>query len=261
MKRKLTLALSLVGVLLVGLCAGCAPSGEGGSAVQAEYNWRCADFYTEGSDTGLVVERFCDLVNGLSKGRIDLKYYGSGVLGGYEETLDACSRGEIEFCMISPYSSYHELQNLKGMPFAGTTFEKADQLFFGDGIVNQVIKDSWLELGVKQVMTIDGGMFCYCTKDAPILTPADFGTDKIRVPPADVYIRVFERLAPTAVGQVLPWGEYYSSLERGVVDGGPAFMNTYEPMKFFEVAPYFTDINQNYNFDNVLMNNDLFEGL
>jgi len=262
MKTRALLALTLLGAMMAGVLIGCAPSG-GDSAVQthAEYEWRFADFYTEGSDAGLVCERFCDLVNGMSDGRIHIEYYGSGVLGSYEEVLDACSRGELEFCMVSPYSSYHELQNLKGIPFAGTTFEKADQLFFGDGIIRQIINDSWNELGVEHMFTIDGGMYCYCQKDGPIVSPSDMAGKKYRVPPADVYVEVFSRIAPDAVGQTLPWAEYYSALERGVVDGGPAFMNTYEPMKFYEVAPYYTDVNQNYNFDDVLMNKDLYDSL
>jgi len=261
------LLLFLVSLTLVGTLSAvaCAPSGgagdDGDGAVAVEYEWRCADFYTEGSDAGLTVERFCDILNGLSGGRINVDYYGSGVLGSYEETFDACSRGELEFCMISPYSSYHELLNLKGMPFAGTTFDKADQIFMGDGIVRQMVNDAWNELGLEHMLTIDGGFYCYCQKDAPIVSPADMAGKKYRVPPADVYVEVFERAAPDAVGQVLPWAEYYSALERGVVDGGPAFMNSYEPMKFVEVAPYYTDVNQNYNFDDVLMNKELYDSL
>jgi len=259
--------LLLAATLLAGLTAfsGCAAGGageEGGAApAKAEYEWRCADFYTQGCDAGLCVERFCDLINGISGGRINVKYYGSGVLGSYQETLDACSRGELEFCMISPYSSYHELQNLKGMPFAGTSNDKIDKLFFGDALIRRMMNDSWEEMGVKHMLTIDGGMFCYCCEDHPLITPEDFAGLKFRVPPADVYVKIFERIAPDAVGVVLPWSEYYSSLERGVVDGGPSFMNTYESMKFFEVSPYYTDINQNYNFDDVLMNLELFESL
>lgn len=254
----LLIALTLVGTLAT---IGCASSGGGDGTVAVEYEWRLADFYTEGSDAGLVSERFCDLVNGMSDGRIHVEYYGSGVLGSYEETLDACSRGELEFCMISPYSSYHELQDLKGIPFAGTTFQKVDQLFFGDGIIRKMINDSWNELGVEQMFTIDGGFYSYCQKSGPIVSPSDMSGNKYRVPPAAVYVEVFSRVAPDAVGQTLPWAEYYSALERGVVDGGPAFMNTYEPMKFYEVAPYYTDVNQNYNFDDVIMNKKLYDSL
>ncbi len=260
MKKHRLLLLVLTAVITISLAASCAPSSEGG-ATKAEYEWRLADFYTQGSTAGLVSERFCDILNGISGGRIHVTYYGSGVLGSYEETLDACSRGELEFAMISPYSSYHELHNLKGIPFAGTTPDRVDQLFFGDGIIRQIINDSWQELGVTHMFSIDGGFYSWVHTKKPLVAPSDFGTDKYRVPPAEIYTKVFEKIAPNAVGQVIPWGEYYSALERGVVDGGPGFMNTYESMKFYEVAPYYTDVNQNFNFDDVVMNKKLYDSL
>lgn len=265
-KHRLLLVV-LTAVIAISLAVSCAPAGEGttpggeDTPSKAQYEWRLADFYTTGSTAGLVSERFCDIVNGLSRGRIHVAYYGSGVLGSYEETMDACSRGELEFAMISPYSSYHELQDLKGIPFAGTTFERVDQLFFGDGIIRQIINYSWTQIGAQHMFPIDGAFYSWVHSKRALVSPSDFGTDKYRVPPAEIYTKAFERIAPNAVGQVIPWGEYYSALERGVVDGGPAFMNTYESMKFYEVAPYYTDVNQNFNFDEVVMNKKLYDSL
>jgi C4-dicarboxylate-binding protein DctP len=187
------------------------------------------------------------------------------VLGGYEETFDACSRGELEFAMVSPYSSYQELLGIKGIPFAGSTYEKVDQLFFGEGLIRKVIDDGWEKVGVHQVEVIEGAMQCWTCTDHPFITPEDMAGLKFRVPPAEVYVEVFKRitdgLSPAAVAQEMPWGEFYSALERGVVDAGHGYMNTYESMKFYEVAPYYTDINTNYNFDSVIMNLELYNSL
>jgi len=232
---------------------------------KAEYEWRIADFYVEGCDAALGVEYFGFLLEGLSDGRINVEYYPSGVLGGYEETFDACRLGELEFAMVSPYSSYQELLGIKGIPFAGSTYDKVDQLFFGPGIIRTVIDDGWERVGVRQVEIIEGSMQCWICTEHPFFTPDDMAGLKFRVPPAKVYEEVFRRitegLTPAAVAQVMPWSEFYSALERGVVDAGHGYMNTYESMKFYEVAPYWTDINTNYNFDSVIMNLDLYNSL
>ncbi|MBA7647960.1 Solute-binding protein [subsurface metagenome] len=232
---------------------------------KAEYEWRIADFYVEGCDAALCVEYFGHLLSGMSDGRIDAKYYPSGALGGYEETFDACSIGELEFAMVSPYSSYQELLGIKGLPFAGSTYAKADELFFGEGLIRKVIDDGWEKVGVKHIFAVEGSMHCRICVKHPLVTPEDFAGLKFRVPPAKVYEEIFKRITkgitPSAVGQVMPWGEYYSALERGVVDGGINSMNVYESMRFFEVAPYWTDINTNYNFDSVIMNLDLYNSL
>jgi len=249
-------------------CAGPAPSPTPTpvpTPAKAEYEWRIADFYVEGCDAALCVEYFGYLLEGLSDGRIDVKYYPSGVLGGYEETFDACSLGELEFAMVSPYSSYQELLGIKGIPYAGSTFDKVDQLFYGPGLIRKVIDDGWEKVGVRQVEIVEGAMQCFICTEHPLVTPDDFAGLKFRVPPAKVYEEVFRRitegLRPAAVAQVMPWGEFYSALERGVVDGGHGYMNTYESMKFYEVAPYWTDQNNNYNFDSVIMNLELYNSL
>ena len=79
MKRVL---LALVAIVVIGVMAfsGCAPEAAPGeeappeAAPTAEYEWRIADFYTEGCDAALGVEYFGHLLNGMSGGRIHAKY-------------------------------------------------------------------------------------------------------------------------------------------------------------------------------------------
>jgi len=257
-------ALALASSLLAGGCAA-TPSGgssdDGGGAVEAEYEWRVSNFLTEAGVGARSINHFCDVLNGLSDGRVHAKYYGSAALGDSEENFDAIQAGELEIGVISPYSGFHELQNVKGLPFAGSTFEKADKLFYGDGLIRYIIDYSWDLCGMKSLGYIENSHMVYINNVRPILTPDDFEGLKIRVPPSDVYVKTFERMAPKGIGETIPWTETYTSLERGVVDGTVNYISVYQAAKFNEVAKYYTDINQMYNWDNLLMNKDLYESL
>jgi TRAP-type C4-dicarboxylate transport system substrate-binding protein len=247
------------------ICGCAAPAQEGPEAeapAKAEYRWRSGDFFPTQSSVGYrAIETFAAVSEQLSKGNIDITIRTGGVLGGSEELVDSVSRGELEFCSASPYSGFHELQNLKGIPFAGSTWEDYDALFYGDGIIREMIADSWEAIGCKFLMRLSYGPMCYCNNVRSIETPEDFDGLKIRMPPSDVYVKTFERMAPGGIGQVIAWSEVYSSLERGVVDGTPMYMHTYRDQKFYEVAPYFTDINQCYIWDDYLINLDLWNSL
>ncbi|MBN1855587.1 MAG: TRAP transporter substrate-binding protein [Dehalococcoidia bacterium] len=260
----LFISLTLAGVAILSGCTA-APAGSGddggGATVEAEYQWRVSNFLGEAGVGSRSIRHFCDVLYGISDGRVDAKYYGSAALGDSEENFDAVQAGELEIGVISPYSGFHELQNVKGLPFAGSTWEAVDTLFYGDGLIRQIIDHSWDLCGMKCLGYIENSHMVYINKVRPILTPDDFDGLKIRVPPSDVYVKTFERMAPKGIGETIPWTETYTSLERGVVDGTVNYISVYEASKFNEVAKFYTDINQMYNWDNLLINKELYESL
>ena len=267
MRRKVSVMTGLAALALATVAmpcmVGCAETEPttGPGAAEVEYEWRSGDFFAPVSVGSKTVETFCALVNHMSEGRMQIGVNTGGVLGGSEELVDSVSRGELELCTASPYSGFHELQNLKGIPFAGATWEAYDALFYGEGLIRQMLNDSWEEIGLKHLCTLEYGPMCYCNSVGPIVTPDDFDGLKIRIPPSDVYVKSFQNMAPGGMGEIIPWSEVYSAIERGVVDGSPMYMHSYRDSKFFEVAKYFTDVNQCYIWDAYLINLELWDSL
>jgi TRAP-type C4-dicarboxylate transport system substrate-binding protein len=261
--------LVVLAVLMVGLLAptACAPStpGEegaqgGGTASKAEYEWQYGSFATVGSPAERTSETFCALLNGMSGGRIHIAYNPSAVLGGSEENFDAISTGSLSCGEISPYSGFSMLQNIKGIPYAGSSWEDYDALYYGDGIVNRIIKDSWLANGMVSLFNTEVGPLCYCNSKKPLVTPDDFAGLKFRIPPSDVYVKTFQRMCPKGIGEAIAWGEVFTSLERGVIDGSTMYMGFYVA-QYWEVSKYFTTVNQAYIFDCACINKELFDSL
>lgn len=286
--RKVLLGLVGIVVTVSILFAGCAPAAApspGGAdcseyekqiddlekelaeakkaapAAEAEYEWKFGCFFPPDAFIAQCNQNFVHLVNGMSGGRIHVEYCGMGILGDNEENLDSISRGELELGIVSPYSGFHELQNVKGLPFAGSRYDTVDKLFYGDSVLKQIVDDSWEYIGCKALASVEDGILFYINNTRPLVTPDDFAGLKFRIPPSDVYVKTFERMCPEGIGEPIPWGEYYTSLERGVVDGGVCFHGVYEAYKFNEVAKYATDVNQMYNWNNTLINLDLWNSL
>ena len=227
----------------------------------AEYEWQCSAHLPPNDPRSIPVEHFCNMIHGATDGRINVKYYGAGMLGDMEETYDAVSSGEMAMGFCSPYSSFHELLNIKGLPFAGSTPESADKLFYNGGVLDVILDHGWELTGCKSLATTENGWMAYTTDARPLVTPDDFSGLKVRVPPSDVYVNTFKNMCPDALGEAIPWSEIYVSLERGVIDGTCTYIGSYMSEKHCEVCRYYTDVNQMYNRDDIIMNLDLYESL
>jgi tripartite ATP-independent transporter DctP family solute receptor len=81
----------------------------------------------------------------------------------------------------------------------------------------------WWELGFRNMTT----------KDKPIRTPDDLKGLKMRVQEAKVWLGLMRALG--AIPTPIPFGELYSALQQGVVDGQENPIVTITSMKFYEV--------------------------
>ncbi len=91
--------------------------------------------------------------------------------------------------------------------------------------------------GIKVVSWIDSGARSLFTQK-PVRTPEDMKGMKIRVMASPVMINTMKALG--ANGVPVAWGELYSALQTGVVDGAENNPPSVFSMKFYEVSKYFT---------------------
>lgn len=186
---------------------------------------------------GTGVERFAKRVKEASGGTIEIKLYPKNTLIPALAVFDAASRGEIDAFHSGPY--YWKGKNsafslFSGVPF-GFTFEEINSwMIHGNGL------KMWRELysrynlypmlgGNTNVQM--GGWF-----RKPIEKLSDMQGLKMRIP--GLGGEVFSKMGVNPI--LLPAGEIYTSLERGVIDAtewvGPALDIK---MGFYKVAPYY----------------------
>jgi TRAP-type C4-dicarboxylate transport system substrate-binding protein len=97
------------------------------------------------------------------------------------------------------------------------------------------------------------------TVKKPVSSLKDLEGLKIRVPEDKVLIRTFQlvKAAPT----VIPWGEVYTSLQTGVVEGMEATTPVIYTMKFFEVSNYLAETNHQHSVVGFLISEKVFQSL
>jgi TRAP-type C4-dicarboxylate transport system substrate-binding protein len=84
----------------------------------------------------------------------------------------------------------------------------------------------------------DAGSRSFYTKERPVNTPADLKGMKIRVMKSITAVSMVKALggSPTPI----PWGELYTSLQQGVVDGAENNPPSFHLSRHYEVCKYFS---------------------
>ena len=186
---------------------------------------------------GTGVEQFAQRVKDVSGGSLEIKLYPKNTLVPALAVFDAASSGQIDAIHSGPY--YWKGKNsafslYSGIPFGFTAEEINSWMLYGGGM------DLWREQYAKyNLHPFMGGntniqMGGWYRK--PIESLADMQGLKMRIP--GLAGEVFAKMGVNPI--LLPAGDIYTSLERGVIDAtewvGPALDIK---MGFYKVAPYY----------------------
>ena len=186
---------------------------------------------------GTGVEKFAQRIKEISGNSLEIKIYAKNVLVPALAVFDACSSGEIDAFHSGPY--YWKGKNsafslYSGIPFGFTAEEVNSWMLFGGGLKlwrEQYAKYNLYPLLGGNTNIQMGGWF-----RKPINSLADMQGLKMRIP--GLGGEVFAKMGVNPI--LLPAGEIYTSLERGVIDAtewvGPALDIK---MGFYKVAPYY----------------------
>jgi TRAP-type mannitol/chloroaromatic compound transport system substrate-binding protein len=186
---------------------------------------------------GTGVDRFAERVGQISGGQLSIKLFPKNTLVPALAVFDAASSGQIDGFHSGPY--YWKGKNsafslFSGFPFGMTAEEINGWLAFGGGM------ELWRELyGRYNLYPFAGGntniqMGGWFRK--PITSLEDMNGLKMRIP--GLGGEVMSKLGVNPV--LLPAGEIYTSLERGVIDA-TEWVGPYLDLKmgFYKVAPYY----------------------
>jgi len=186
---------------------------------------------------GTGVESFTKRVKDVSGGSLEIKLYPKNTLVPALAVFDAASSGQIDAFHSGPY--YWKGKNsafslYSGIPFGFTAEEINSWMLFGDGM--ELWREQYAKYNLHPFMGGNtniqmGGWF-----RKPINSLADMQGLKMRIP--GLGGEVFSKMGVNPI--LLPAGEIYTSLERGVIDAtewvGPALDIK---MGFYKVAPYY----------------------
>ena len=245
MKKLLALSLALALTLSLMACGKKdEPSNPGSndsndpSTSAPEYTIRYSHGNSEGSLVYMVAEYFADTLEEKTNGRIKVDVYPSGQLSsGDDEAMTNLMSGAYEMSPAAPSA----LAKYSNMP----EYNILDFPYMFDGVdeSQKVIQsDMWKDLdakfekttGVRPLVWYSTGSNAVGNSKHAITTPDDFKGLKLRVSNDPVMNGMVEGLGANPT--VVSFGELYSALQTGVVDGAEQPIANYKSNAFPEVA-------------------------
>lgn len=181
-------------------------------------------------------EKFAEEVEELSDGKLKIEIYGDSALGADKDLLEGLKIGTADIWAggAGVLSGASDTANIFTVPFLFDTQEHFDKVY--DGEVGQEISDKIAEESGYKVISYWTRGARWLTVDEEVHTPEDMAGLKIRVPDSPVFVKSFEQLgaAPTPMA----FGEVFTSLQQGVIDGQENPLSLIYNSKFNEVVDY-----------------------
>ena len=205
------------------------------------------------------MEKFKELVEAKSEGKITVRLYPGGVLGGDLQTLSALQGGTVEMTIMNAglLAGVDKDFALADLPFTYDTPEQADAVMdgpFGAALISQLPDYGLAGLGFWEL-----GFRQLTNSRRTVATVDDIAGLKIRVVQQPVMIDLFNALGANAVP--MPYPEVYTALETGAIDGQENPFPNILASKLYEVQDYLTITNHVYNPMVVLISGKLWTSL
>ncbi len=179
-----------------------------------------------------------DRVHELSGGLMKIDIYPSEQLGTERECLELLQIGSLAMTKVSSavLEGFAPQFRVFGLPYL---YRDDDHRFSVlEGQIGQELLVSLEPYRIRGLCFYDAGYRSFYTINRPIRTPADLNGLKIRVQESPMAIQMVNIMGGAATP--VSWGELYTALQQGVVDGAennpPSFYTSYH----FEVARYFS---------------------
>jgi tripartite ATP-independent transporter DctP family solute receptor len=233
-----------------GLAMLAATTAMATGAMACEITLRSSDTHPEGYPTVAAVEYMGDLLEERSGGRLCIEVYHSAQLGQESDTIEQTQLGVIDMNRVSlgPFNNIIEETKVFSLPFI---FRSTDHMHrVVDGEIGDEILAEFENHNLVGLAYFDSGSRSFYNKQRPIRSIADMQGLSIRVMQSDVFVDMVDALGGNATP--MPYGEVYSSIQTGVIDGAENNWPSFESSGHYEVAGYYT-LNQHLIVPEVLV--------
>jgi len=189
-------------------------------------------------------QKFADLVAEKSGGTINVEVYPSSQLGNQRDLVEGLTLGTLDLTMTSTavLGNFHPQIAVFDLPFI---FRDREHAFEALDTVGMEIAKDLEEKGMKVLAFYENGVRNMTNNIRPIRVPEDMKGLKIRVMEQPIYIAMMKALGanPTPMA----FGELFTALQKGVVDGQENPAAHIYTKRFFEVQKYISLTEHTYS--------------
>ena len=181
---------------------------------------------------------FNDKLTEVSGGELTIEIYPSGQLGSERDLIELMQIGSLAMAQVSvgPVESFVPEMQIFSLPYV---FDDADHFW---RVINSDLGEklllSPLKVDLRGLAFFDAGSRSFYTCPKPIDNPDDLAGMKIRVMKSQSAVSLMRELGASATP--ISFGELYTALQQGVVDGAENSPITYYKARHYEICKNFT---------------------
>ncbi|AVO54007.1 TRAP transporter substrate-binding protein [Ectopseudomonas mendocina] len=228
----------------------------------AEYNARTIKFAAtspKGTPPAIGMELFAEKVAERSGGKIKVRTFPNGVLGGDVQVLSSLQGGVVEMMTWNAGLMLNHITDfgILDFPFLYTDTAKVDAML--DGEVGKMLTDQLPQHDLVGLAFWELGVRNLTNNKRPVEKMEDIAGLKVRAQQSPLFLDVWSALGANPTP--LPFTEVHTALETGTVDGQENPAALILASKFNEVQKYLSLTHHNYNPQIVLIGKGFWDKL
>ncbi len=195
----------------------------------------------------------------MSSGRMRVKIYPAGQLGGERTLLELIQIGTIDIAKVTTARLENIVPAMRVYSLPYLFRDKEHYVNVLDSDVGKELMHEGAEHNLLGIAYYDAGSRSFYTKAQPVHSPADLAGLKIRVIESVEAMRLMRTLngAPTPI----PFGELYTAFQGGIVDGAENNPPSFYTSRHYEVCNYYS-LNEHTTIPDILViGTRVWEGL
>ncbi|WP_352396913.1 TRAP transporter substrate-binding protein [Aminobacterium colombiense] len=233
MKHLKKKALMIAGLLLCALVLGAVAQ----PVWAAKYTFKLGHAVSEQHPYNLGAIRFKEIVEKETNGEVEINLFPNNQLGtGERDLIEGLQLGTVDMVVSStgPMSGFEKKFMIFDFPFLFK--DKAQAYSTLDGEIGQYIMGLLEKQGIKGLAWYENGFRHLTNSKRPVNMPADAQGLKLRTMENKVQMAIWR--AVKADPTPMAWGEVFTALQQGTVDGQENPIPIIYTQKIYEVQKY-----------------------
>lgn len=218
-----------------------------------------ADVHVDKYPTVEAVRWMSRKLEAATDGRLRIRVYFAGQLGRESDTVELARFGALDITRVNfaPLTNPFPLTRVFALPYVFDSVAHMRRVV--DGPVGKAVLDAFESRGLIGLAIYDAGVRSFYNVHRPVVEPQDLHGMKVRVPPSDIFLQMGRALGANPTP--LPFGEVYSALQTGLIDGAENNWRTLHTSRQFEVARFVSLTEHSYSPEALLMSKRTFDAL
>jgi TRAP-type C4-dicarboxylate transport system substrate-binding protein len=217
------------------------------------------DSGAKGSPVGDSLDAWAKAIEDGSNGEIDVEVFYQNELGGQQEVFDLLVAGDVDLMINWPMTSYDKRIAVLYTPYMVFSWEEALNAYKPGGWINAMLDGIYEDMGLKFFGAYPEGFNGVATKGRYAKSLEDAKGLKVRVPPVFPMAETMQALGYQTA--TIDWGEVFTSIQTGVVDGDAANVIYWDYEYFRDTLDFYNRTKQQFVTGMLTMNRGTWDGL